>query len=104
MRDNPNTNENPLLDAEDWQIAFEVYEGHPIDAFSLAHKFIAVQECLQGERKRIPDALAALDQAVDTLYEHTEFRRVSHALYRAAVEGRITTDQENAIRELGIRI
>jgi hypothetical protein len=40
MQDNPNT-ENPPLDAEDWQIAFEVYEGHPIDAFSLAHKLIA---------------------------------------------------------------
>ena len=96
--------ENAPLDAEDWQIAFEVYEGHPIDAFSLAHKLIAVQEFLQGDRKRIPDAVAALDQAVDALYEHTDFRRVSHELYRAAVEGRITTDQERAISELGIRI
>ncbi len=103
MQDNPNT-ENPPLDAEDWQIAFEVYAGHPIDAFSLAHKLIAVQEFLQGERKRIPEAIAALDQAVDTLYEHTEFRRVSHELYRAAVEGRITTEQEAAIRELRISI
>ena len=103
MQDNPNTKNSPL-DAEDWQIAFEVYEGHPIDAFSLAHKLIAVQQCLQGERKRIPDAVTVLDQAVDTLYEHTEFRSVSHELFRAAVEGRITTEQEALIRELGIRI
>ena len=41
--------------------------------------------------------------AVDSLYEHSEFRSVGHELFRAAVEGRLTTEQENRLHELGIR-
>jgi hypothetical protein len=96
--------ENPPLDFEDWQIAFEPYANNPSLAFMLAHHLIAIKDYLQAEQRNIPEAIAALDRAVDNLFEYTEFRSVSHELYRAAVEGRITIDQERAISELGIRI
>ena len=98
-----NLSENPYPDAEDWQNAFQVYASNPAQAFSLARQLYAVQERLQGEEKNIPEAMTALDEAVDSLYEHTEFRSVSHELFRAVVEGRITTEQENLLHELGIR-
>ncbi len=44
---------------------------------------------LEGDRKRIPEAKAAIDEAVDCLYQYTDFRRLSHELFRAAVKGRI---------------
>ena len=96
--------ESSYPDVEDWQTVFDVYGEHPSLAFSLAHHFIAVKEYLEGERKSIADAKAAIDEAVDCLYQYTDFRRVSHELFRAAVEGRITTAQEDLLRELGIRI
>lgn len=96
-------NESPRLDPEDWEIAFEVYEGHPISALTLAHHLIALKEYLQSEPKNIPEALAAIDRAVDSLYEHSEFRDVSYQLFRSAVEGNITTELENRIHQLGIR-
>ena len=37
------------------------------------------------------EALAAIDRAVDGLYEHSEFRGVSHELFLTAVEGKLTT-------------
>ena len=64
----------PPLDALDWQIAFEVYEGHPGSALTLAHHLMVIKSYLQSESKNIPEALAAIDRAVDSLFEH---KRVS---------------------------
>lgn len=106
MPDNRSTpaNENPYPDAEDWESVFDVYAEHPALAYSLAQYFIVIKQYVEGERKRIPDATAALDGAVDCLFQHTDFRRVSHDLFRAAIEGRITTAQEQLLRDLGVRI
>ena len=107
MRDNPSTdstNESPYPDGEDWQSVFEVYAGHPDLAYSLAMSLIAVQECLEGERRKIIEARTLLDLAVDALYEHTDFRQVSHDLFRAAIAGQLSVDQEALLRELGVRI
>ena len=106
MPDNRSTsaNENPYPDADDWESVFDVYAEHPALAFSLAQYFNAIKQYLEGERKRIPDATEALDGAVDCLFHHTDFRRVSHELFRAALEGRITIEQEQSLRDLGVRI
>ena len=106
MPDNPSTpaSENPYPDDEDWESVFDVYAEHPALAFSLAQYFTVIRQYLEGERKKIPDATAALDGAVDCLFHHTDFRRVSHELFRAAVEGRITTEQEQMLRDLGVSI
>ena len=107
MPDNRTTDdksESPFPDVENWDTVFKIYAEHPSLAFSLAHYFIAVKEYLEGSPKSIPEAKAALDEAVDCLFHYTEFRRVSHELFRAAVEGRITVEQEAALRELGISI
>jgi hypothetical protein len=101
MQDNPNTTENPPLDTEDWQTAFEPYAQDPICAFMLAQRFAVLQEFVQSAPVK---ATAAINRAVDCLYEHSEFRSVGLELFRAAVEGRITTEQEDALRQLGIRI
>src|SRR5688572_26798135 len=88
------------LDAEDWEIAFAVYEGNPGSVLTLAHHLISLRSYLNGEPKNIPEAIAAIDRAVDSLYEHSEFRSVGHEMFRAAVEGRLTTEQENRLHEL----
>jgi hypothetical protein len=95
--------ENPSLDAEDWEIAFEVNKEHPLSALTLAYHLMALRGYLQSEIKNIPEALAAIDRAVDTLYQHSDFRHVSHRLFRATVGGAITTEQEHVIHQLGIR-
>ena len=63
---------------------------------------IAVQECLEGERPKAIEGHTLLDLAVDALYEHTNFRQVSHKLFRAAVAGQLSIDQEALLRELGV--
>ena len=95
--------ENPSLDDEDWEIAFEVYEGQPLSALTLAYNLTALKSYLQNETKNIPEALAALDLAIDSLFQHSDFRHVSHKLFRTTIEGDLTVEQENLINKLGIR-
>jgi hypothetical protein len=102
MPENPNTyqSENPPLDCEDWRIAFEPYAQFPLLALALAQHLTALQDLAQSDAG---EATAAINRAVDALYEHSDFRSVSLELFRATVQGRIPADVENLISQLGIR-
>lgn len=99
MHDNPIT-ENPPLDCEDWQIAFKPYAQYPFLALALAQHLTALQDYVQSDAAK---ATAAINRAVDALYEHSEFRSVGLLLFRATVQGRLPVEQENLIHQLGIR-
>lgn len=99
MQDNPNT-ENPPLDCEDWQIAFQPYANHPLLALALAQHLTALQDYIQSDAAK---ATAAINRAIDSLFEHSGFRSVSLRLFRAAVQGRLPADVENIINALGMR-
>jgi hypothetical protein len=99
MPDNPNTADAPL-DAEDWQIVFEPYAQFPILALVLAQHLTALRDVAESDASK---ATAAINRAVDELYEHSQFRVVSLELFRASVQGRLPVDVENVINALGIR-
>ena len=99
MQENRNI-ENPPLDCEDWQIAFQPYVKHPFLALALAQHLSALQDQVQSDAVK---ATAAINRAVDALYEHSEFRSVSLELFRATVHGRLAVELENLIHQLGIR-
>src|SRR5689334_6348722 len=99
MQENRNT-ENAPLDCEDWQIVFEPYAQFPILALVLAQHLTALQDLAQSDTAR---ATAAINRAVDELYEHSDFRSVSLELFRATVQGRLSVELENLINQLGIR-
>ena len=60
----------------------------------------ALQDYVQSDAGQ---ATAAINRAVDALYEHSEFRAVSLELFRATVHGRLPVDLENLVHQLGIR-
>lgn len=92
-----------MLDPENWKIVFGVYKGRSISALALAYQLIAIKQSLQRGRKGIPDAIAGLDQAIDSLYPHTDFHKVGHKLFLRTIEGNLTPKQEERLRELGIK-
>ena len=101
MQDNRNTpNENPPLDAEDWEIVLEPYVNHPLLALALAQHLSALQDYVESEPGK---ATAAINRAVDSLFEHSEFRSVGLELFRARVQGRMSVEVENLLNQLGIR-
>ena len=104
MPDHPSTdNCESLLDADDWDVAFEPFNDHPYAALSLAYHLATLKQLLSGKLANIPEAIAAIDRAIDRLYEHSEFRNVGHSLFRQTVEGALTAKTENIVHKLRIR-
>ena len=92
-----------MLDAQNWEIVFEVYKGHPIAALGLAQQLTAIRQSIERGRKGIPDAIAGLNLAIDSLYPHTTFHEMSRNLYHRTIEGIITPKQEELITKLGVK-
>jgi hypothetical protein len=92
------------LEAENWKIALERYDGHPIPALLLAHQLMAIRQCLERGKKGISDAVDGLDLAIDALYPHTDFHKVSHKLYLRRLQGVLKPEQEEKLRLLGIKV
>ena len=101
MQDNATTDTvSPPLDCEDWRIVFRSYRQHPYLALALAQHLSALQGFVQSDAGK---ATAAINRAVDALYEHSEFQSVALELFRATVHGRLPVELENLVHQLGIR-
>lgn len=108
MRDQCTTNaDSPPpdipLDAEDWDVVFAPFKDHPYAALNLAYHFARLKQLLTGKLSDIPEAITAIDRAIDRLYEHSEFRSVGHSLFRQTVAGELTAATEKTVHGLGIR-
>jgi hypothetical protein len=93
-----------VLDAKNWKIVFKVYAGHPVLALTLAYQLIEVKQSLQRGRKGIPDAIAGLDLAVDSLYKHTDFDKMGRKFFHRTLEDKLKPDQAEKLRQLGVKI
>jgi hypothetical protein len=93
-----------MLEAENLKIALDRYDGHPIPALLLAHQLMAIKQCLQRGKKGMPDAIDGLDLAIDNLYPHTDFQKISYKLYLRRLKGTIKPKEEEQLRELGLKI
>jgi hypothetical protein len=93
-----------MADPENWKIIFEVYAGHPVLALSHSYQLIAIRQSLQRGPKGIPDAIAGLDLAIESLYLHTDFDRMGRKFYHRALEDKLKPDQADKLRELGVKI
>ncbi|HJP90441.1 MAG TPA: hypothetical protein VJ875_00705 [Pyrinomonadaceae bacterium] len=93
-----------MLEAENWKLALKLYGGRPIPALLLAHQLMAIKQSLQLGRKGIPDAIAGLDLAIDALFPHTDFYKVSHRFYLRKLQGNIKPEQEQKLRQLGVKV
>jgi hypothetical protein len=105
MQDNPITDaetDTDYLDPEDWQIAFEPYEGNPQAALTLGFRLTELKQSIRD--LDMHEALAEIELAIDCLYEHSDFRSISRELFGTAIEGKLATDKETLLRQLGLRI
>jgi hypothetical protein len=93
-----------MIEAKNLKIAVQHYKGHPIPALLLAHQLMAIKQCLQRGTKGIPDAITALDLAIESLFPYTEFYKVSQRLYMRRLEGTIKPKEEEKLRQLGLKI
>ncbi len=108
MQDNPNTDkpdpetENIYPDLEDWQIAFQPYEGNPEAALTLGFRLTELKQLIRD--LDMHEVLQEIEVAIDCLYEHSDFRSISREMFGTAIAGKLTTDKEAVLRHLGMRI
>jgi hypothetical protein len=105
MQDNPSTDsetEAAYPDPEDWQIAFEPYEGNPQAALTLGFCLTELKQTIRD--LDMHEALQAIKVAIDCLYEHSDFRSISREMFGTAIGGKLNTDKETLLRQLGVRI
>ena len=101
MQDNPITDtETPYLDEEDWQIALKPYEGNPQAALTLGIHLVELKQRIND--LNMHDALEAIDVAIDCLYNHSDFHSVGRGLFESAIEGKLTSEKESLLRQLGV--
>ena len=99
-RERPNLIAPIMLDPRDWDVIFEVYAREPTSALALAFQLVAIKMSLKRGAKGIPDALTGLNQAIESLYPHTDFHKMGRRLYYRTIQSTITSQQENLITAL----
>jgi len=92
-----------LMDREDWQVAFEPYEGRPSDALTLGCKLGMLRAYLKAQTIQCRPAIDALDLAMGVLFPFTSFHEASFDLFIKYTEGKLTFDEEQMARGLGVK-
>lgn len=106
MSDNPNTNkpsEQPALDVEDWELAFEAYAGNTDAALNMGFNLMVMKSYLSHEPSKIQEVLEGIDHALEALYPYTQFHHVCHDMYIKVVGGDLTLEEEEVLRKLGLK-
>ena len=106
MQENPNTDdytEHLLMDEEDWQAAFEPYEGRPSDAQTLGCKLGMLRAYLDAQTIQCRHAIKALDLALEVLFPFTSFHDASFDLFIKYTEVGLTFEEEKMVEALGVK-
>jgi hypothetical protein len=93
-----------MLDPEQWEMVLQVYAGHPVAALTLAYQLHAIKQSLQEGKKGVPDAIAGLNLAIEGLFPHTDFHKMGHKFYHRTIEGALKPQQEEKLRQLGVKL
>jgi hypothetical protein len=104
MPENSNKeSENPPVDTESWELAFEAYKGHPDAALNMGYNLVVLASYLKVEPLLIEEALEGLERAIEALYPYTQFHGVCHNMYLKVVGGKLTLEEEEMLKKLGLK-
>ena len=96
------TQQQSLTDVDDWKAAFEPYEDDPSSALSLGFKLAMLRAYLDAQTIKCQHAIEVLDLALEVLFPHTEFHDASFDLFIRLVEGRLTYEEGEMLKALGV--
>jgi hypothetical protein len=105
MRTNPITefeSETPYLDEKDWQIALGPYAENPHAALTLGIHLVELKRRIKD--LNMQEAIEGIEVAIDCLYNHSDFHSIGRGLFESAIEGKLTTDKESLLRQLGVEV
>lgn len=102
MLNNRNT-ENDPLDTEDWELALAPYKGNSSAALNLGFILIILKTYIYLEPLQIDKAIEGIDRGLEVLFPHTDFHDKSFELFLKVVEGKLTLEEEEMLKKLGLK-
>ena len=105
MQDNPNTEtyDDPLVERDLWEQAFEPFDGEHYAALRLGFNFAMLRKFYEGQLIVHPPVLESLEIAMHVLFKYSEFHDASYALFLRLTEGKLTREEEQMLNALGIK-
>ena len=94
---------NPLVERDQWEQAFEPFEGEYYAALRLGFNFAMLRNYLEGQLIKYPSVMESLDIAMEVLFGYSEFREASLDLFIRLTEGKLTREEEQMLNALGIK-
>ena len=92
------------MDREDWELAFEPLEKNSYAALRLGFNFAIMRKQLDAQLFKPRPVMEALDLAMEVLFPFTEFHDVSFNLFLRFTEGKLTFEEEQMLKALGVKI
>jgi hypothetical protein len=104
MPNHPNTkSESVPLDAEDWEIAFEPFSEDSSAALMMGFNLMLLKSYLTVKPSRLQEAIESLDCTMEVVFQHTDFHDISYALFVRLAGGKLTLEEEEMLRSLGVK-
>lgn len=106
MQDNPNTEDltpRPLVERDQWELAFEPFEGQTYAALRLGYNFAMLRKYYDSRLIKSRPIIEALDEAMEVLFPFTDFHSASFDLFERLVDGKLTTQEEDMLHALGMK-
>jgi hypothetical protein len=110
MQEDPTTNNTdnqtePFeMEREDWQLAFEPLEGHPFAALRMGFNIATIRKDLNGLLLKSRPVMETLGLAMEVLFPYTDFHKASFDLFLRFTDGKLTFDEEQMLKALGVKI
>jgi hypothetical protein len=91
------------IDRDDWEFAFQPFEGNPREALLLGFNLAVLRAYLDTRTIKYRKAIEALDLALEVLFPLTHFHTASYSLFLKYMDGQLTFDEEQMLNALGIK-
>jgi hypothetical protein len=105
MQDNPSTENvtyDPLVERDLWEQAFEPFEGEHYAALRLGFNFAMIRNFYETQLITHPPVLESPEIAMYVLFKYSEFHDASYELFIRLTEGKLTAEEEQMLKALGI--
>lgn len=92
------------MEREDWELAFEPFEGHAYAALRMGFNIATIRKDLNGLLLKSRPVMETLDLAMEVLFPFTDFHKASFDLFLKFTDGKLTFEEEEMLKALGIKI
>jgi len=92
------------MDRNDWQLAFDVFEGNAFAARRLGFNLRMIHNYLDAQLFKPGPVMEALDLAMEVLFPYTDFHKASFDLFLKYADSELTYQEEEMLKALGIKI